>query len=885
MDEHNGHSNSISRANRYAWVISIVWTLVILLSLQLNIRQVARFTVESAKIQARVAYEKDVIYRRWNAEHGVVYVPLTDDTPPNPYLADVIEREITNPSGIVLTMINPAYMTRQVHELSKEYYGVFGHITSLQPIRPENAADEWESRALQAFERGGFEVSSVEQIGEDDYLRLMKPLFAEESCLECHAIQGYQVGDIRGGISVAIPMQPLYAIEQQQVTTVWRLHLLMWATCMIGIIFAKYRFDQNEKARLISQQALKTLATTFTATTGKEFFLKVSQHLVNTLGVDYAFIGELVKGQDKVQVVGGYGKGDVLEPFAYDLALTPCENVSGKRPCSYLTDVQALFPEDQLLIDMDIDAYIGIPIFGHSGQALGIMVLLHGGRIRDEQVMLSMVQIFSERVSAEIERSQAENEAHRARRDWQGIFQAIGHPTMLLDPDRNILEANRATEKVVGKPVSELRGLKCYHVFHSTSNPPECCPVDKLNTDTLSVSEIEFEALNGTYLVSCTPMYDEQGELEKIIHSATDISVQVLAEKAVQESEVMLQSVFRVSPIGIGLVNEERHFLWVNDTLCEMVGYSQRDLEGHSARKLYPTDEDYQFVGSEKYKQINAKGTGAVETRWQQKDGSIIDILLSSTPLDPVDRSKGVTFTALDITDQLAAENQLQQRADQLELLRQASLILTSDLALTSVLDAILEQAMQLVTADDTHIYLYHDDILQFGAAKWANNSKQGQFATPRQNGLTYTVARSGDRLTIPNLREHYLFEDWPNEGAILGMPLVFADQVVGVMNVAFNQPYEFTDNELRILDLLADQAAIAIHNARLHEQVQDHARQLENRVEERTAELLTTINLMAGREVRMAELKKVIKKLRHQIKEADMTPVADDPLNEEIAF
>ncbi len=101
-----------------------------------------------------MVFEKDVIYRRWNADHGGVYVPVTQKTKPNPYLDD-LERDIITPLGKKLTKVNPAYMTRQVHELALKSNGVRGHITSLNPIRPANAPDPWETQALKAFETEG----------------------------------------------------------------------------------------------------------------------------------------------------------------------------------------------------------------------------------------------------------------------------------------------------------------------------------------------------------------------------------------------------------------------------------------------------------------------------------------------------------------------------------------------------------------------------------------------------------------------------------------------------------------------------------------------------------------------------------------------------------
>lgn len=128
-------------------------------------------------------------------------------------------------------------------------------------------------------------------------------------------------------------------------------------------------------------------------------------------------------------------------------------------------------------------------------------------------------------------------------------------------------------------------------------------------------------------------------------------------EESLQESEARLRSIFRAAPIGIGLVSADRRLLQVNDRLCEITGFSSDELIGQNSRILYPAEEDYEYVGKIKYAQIRERGTGTVETRWKRKDGTVIDVLLSSSPIDPADLSRGVTFTALDITERKKAEN------------------------------------------------------------------------------------------------------------------------------------------------------------------------------------------------------------------------------------
>ena len=126
--------------------------------------------------------------------------------------------------------------------------------------------------------------------------------------------------------------------------------------------------------------------------------------------------------------------------------------------------------------------------------------------------------------------------------------------------------------------------------------------------------------------------------------------------QTVYEREAKLKSIFRAAPIGIGMV-VNRVIQEANQTLCLMTGYARDELVGNNARMLYPSQEEYEFVGAEKYRQIRAQEVGTVETRWCRKDGEIRDILLSSVPLDPSNWNRGVTFSALDITERKQAED------------------------------------------------------------------------------------------------------------------------------------------------------------------------------------------------------------------------------------
>ena len=164
---------------------------------------------ELAKKEANIAFLKDTLYRKWASSHGGVYVPVSGDSPPNPYLAHVQNRDIKSPDGTQLTLVNPAYMTRQVYDMAGGNV-VQGHLTSDKLLNPINKPDKWETKALDAIYSGVSVFSEVSEIKGEPFLRFMKPFMTEEGCLKCHAQQGYQIGDIRGGISLAVPLKNYY---------------------------------------------------------------------------------------------------------------------------------------------------------------------------------------------------------------------------------------------------------------------------------------------------------------------------------------------------------------------------------------------------------------------------------------------------------------------------------------------------------------------------------------------------------------------------------------------------------------------------------------------------------------------------------------------------
>lgn len=248
----------------FLWSL-VGWSLLLLISLGMSLREAHQSAEQHMYATARAAFNKDQAFRLWMSSIGGVYVDRERHRE-SPYLAHITDRDISLPNGRHLTLINPATLLQSTMDRYPELYGAKARVSGLVALNPNNVADPWEARAIEAFGAGQKEMTEIVGEGSQRRLRLMRPMYTEASCLKCHGHQGFEVGQILGGVGVTLPTAEFDLLARRNSTVALGGHAVIWLAGVIALLLFYNRFARLATERARSVEALAEAAHVFDST-------------------------------------------------------------------------------------------------------------------------------------------------------------------------------------------------------------------------------------------------------------------------------------------------------------------------------------------------------------------------------------------------------------------------------------------------------------------------------------------------------------------------------------------------------------------------------------------------------------------------------------------
>jgi PAS domain S-box-containing protein len=389
-------------------------------------------------------------------------------------------------------------------------------------------------------------------------------------------------------------------------------------------------------------------------------------------------------------------------------------------------------------------------------------------------------------------------------------------------------------------------------------------------------------------MLTTTVIKSRDGKIVGYQGTIRDHTEWLASQKRLQESQESLELTLTGTGAGYWDWNLENDLIKVNDRWADMIGYQKAELVPlhiEAWEKLCHPDD------LEKSNRLLLKHFAGdlyhyqAEIRMKHKGGHWIWILNQGRVIErKADRSPlRMVGTTQDITERVQAREEIQEYADQLEALYEITQSLSSTLPLAQLLNLILEKLGETLEFDSASIFLYENDRLRIETV--LNHPHPDQVVGkefPVTNVLFQEIRSSRKPIIIDNAMRDTRFQGWGGTHHVkgwLGVPLVVQDQFIGYITLDSRKQSAFGSPEAKLAYLFASHAAQAIQNARLYERVTQYTETLEASIEARTKELSKMVDHMAGRELRMAELKNVLQQLQEQLEENGLTPVAGDPL------
>lgn len=316
--------------------------------------------------------------------------------------------------------------------------------------------------------------------------------------------------------------------------------------------------------------------------------------------------------------------------------------------------------------------------------------------------------------------------------------------------------------------------------------------------------------------------------------------------KLLKESEEKYRALLETSTDIILTHDLQGRITYCNKYGLKITGYDESDLLGRSVASLLPPEELAAMEERGRARRAGDTLTYEYETQFINKAGRTVPIEVHTVPFVTEGHPPQFMLCARDITERKRADDLLKRYANQLKVINQLDRTISATFDIGEVYDSLVAGMHDLFPFDCTALVTLGEDGTEWWITKqWTSGEPAFSLKTVMpvkgsiiewlvQNKCTLVENRMEERGTWP---ESELLKKEGISSHVL-VPLIVKGTVIGVMTLASKIPEAYTPRDVEIMESLADQVGISMHNAMLHAKVQDHAATLERRVVERTSQL-----------------------------------------------